>query len=109
RYNVDGPVWSLLDVMSKFLLLGLPLRDIVERVTVAPARVIGRLGEVGTLAVGAHGDAAGLELHEGAFDLVDSHGDTRRAGVTFACDAVGRSGQRVPEATGEAPERQDRR
>ena len=53
----DGPVWSLLDVMSKFLTLGLPMRDIIERVTVAPARVIGRLGEVGTLAVGAHGDA----------------------------------------------------
>lgn len=79
--------------------LGLPLRDIVERVTVTPARVIGRLGEVGTLAVGAHGDAAVLELREGDVDLVDSYGDTRRAGVTFTCHAVVRAGERVTDPT----------
>lgn len=105
RYNVDGPVWSLLDVMSKFLMLGLPLRDIVERVTVTPARVIGRLGEVGTLAVGAHGDAAVLELRDGPVDLVDSYGDTRRASVTFACHAVVRAGQRLPDPAGGVPAR----
>jgi len=102
KYNVDGPVWSLLDVMSKFLLLGLPLRDIVERVTVAPARVIGRLGEVGTLAVGAHGDAAVLELRQGGVDLIDSYGDVRRADVTFACHAVVRAGELVSDVPRQA-------
>ena len=38
--------------ISKFLLLGLPLAEAIEKVTAAPARAMGTLGEIGTLQPG---------------------------------------------------------
>ena len=51
-------------VMSKFLALGLSLEEVVARATVEPAKIIGRVPGLGTLQIGAPGDAA-------VFDYVD--------------------------------------
>lgn len=72
RYNVNGPVFDLVTTMAKFIHLGMTLNDVVERVTSVPARVIGLTGKVGTLAVGAYGDAVVLDPQEGHFELQDS-------------------------------------
>ncbi len=48
------------EVMSKFLAIGMPMRDIVEKTTVAPAKKIGH-PELGTLTPGAFADVAVLE------------------------------------------------
>jgi dihydroorotase len=76
-YNVDGPVFDLATTVAKFLHLGLSLDDALAKVIAVPARVIGFAERLGTLAVGAHGDAVVFDLEEGAFDLVDSLGDRR--------------------------------
>ncbi len=39
--NLNGPVYSMLQVMNKFLNMGLTVQDVVARSTVAPAREIG--------------------------------------------------------------------
>ena len=61
---------SLLQVMSKLLNLGLSLPQVIERVTVAPAREIGH-PELGTLTVSAEADVAVLALHEGDYGYID--------------------------------------
>lgn len=76
-YNVDGPVYDLVNVVNKFLYLGMPLDDALAKVTSVPADTILMPGEVGTLAVGAWGDAVVFELREGAFELVDARGQCR--------------------------------
>ncbi len=76
-YNVDGPVYDLASVVTKFLHLGLSMEEAISRVTSVPAEVIGMKGEVGTLAKGAFGDAVVFELREGAFQLEDSRGEVR--------------------------------
>ncbi|RKU25855.1 amidohydrolase/deacetylase family metallohydrolase [Candidatus Poribacteria bacterium] len=76
-YNVDGPVYDLVNVVNKFLYLGMPLDDALAKVTSVPADTILMPGEVGTLAVGAWGDAVVFELREGAFELVDARGQSR--------------------------------
>ncbi len=76
-YNVDGPVYDLASVVTKFLHLGLSMEEAIARVTSVPAEVIGMKGEVGTLAKGAFGDAVVFELREGAFQLEDSRGEVR--------------------------------
>ena len=76
-YNVDGPVYDLVNVVNKFLYLGMPLDDALAKVTSVPADTILMLGKVGTLAVGAWGDAVVFELREGAFELVDARGQSR--------------------------------
>ncbi len=78
-HNVEGPVFDLITTVSKFLLLGMSLNDAIERVTANPAVTLGMPGRIGTLTVGAEGDAVVLDQQEGRFDLVDSHGVTRTA------------------------------
>lgn len=54
RVRGDGsPHLTLLTVMSKFLYLGMPLREVVRATTARPAELIGLAGEVGTLRPGA--------------------------------------------------------
>lgn len=77
RYNVEGPVFDLATTVSKFLHLGLTLDEALRRVTQVPAEVIRMPGQIGTLAVGAWGDAVVLELQEGSFPFTDSYGETR--------------------------------
>jgi dihydroorotase len=66
--------------MSKFLCLGLPLVDTVRAATDAPAKAL-RRSDLGTLRLGAAGDASLLKLETGDFDYVDSTGE-RMAGQT---------------------------
>jgi dihydroorotase len=79
HYNVDGPVFDLATTVTKFLHLGLSLDDALAKVTAVPARVIRMEGEIGTLAVGALGDAVVFDMQAGVFPLQDSHRETRTA------------------------------
>jgi dihydroorotase len=76
----DGsPAFTLLSVMSKFLHLGMPLEEVVAATTAAPAAVLRRAGEIGSLRPGAIADIAVLRLADGAFPLIDVHGESRTA------------------------------
>ncbi len=48
-YNLNGPVYDLVTTVSKFLVLGLSPDQALEKVTAAPARAMGMLGDIGTL------------------------------------------------------------
>lgn len=76
-YNVNGPAFDLATTVSKFLHLGLPLDDALRKVTATPAETLGMADRIGTLRVGAWGDAVAFELRDGRFDLQDSHGEVR--------------------------------
>lgn len=71
------PLFSLLIVMSKFLLMGMPLRDVIASVTSTPASLIGEKGNLGTLACGSCADIAILKLEDRTIRLVDAEGNTR--------------------------------
>ena len=76
-YNVNGPVYDLANVMTKFLHLGLSLENVIAKVTSVPAGTVLRDSQLGTLAVGSVGDAVLLELRSGEFQLEDSGGEMR--------------------------------
>jgi dihydroorotase len=76
----DGsPEFTLLTVMSKFLHLGMPLREVIAATTARPTALLGRVGQIGTLRPGATADVAILRVREGTFPLSDVLGDTRTA------------------------------
>jgi len=77
--NVQAPVRDLPTTMSKFLALGLGMREVIAAATVDAARSIGRANELGSLRAGAVADIAAFELVEGEFEFRDSH-DTLFAG-----------------------------
>lgn len=96
RFNVAGPVHDLATTLSKFLLLGLSLDEVISLATAAPAAALRRGAELGSLAVGAEADITLLRLEEGRFGLTDSAGTTREARQRLVPAAVIRAGRQWP-------------
>jgi len=72
-------VFTLPNVMSKFIMLGMPVDQVVARVTANAARAIPEFKAYGSLRTGAVADIAVLDLKEGDFEFVDN-ADTKRIG-----------------------------
>jgi len=72
HYNVNGPVFDLATTMSKFLLLGLPLHDVLAKATSVPAGLLGLADRLGSLREGCLADIAIFRLAEGEFEFEDS-------------------------------------
>jgi dihydroorotase len=107
-YNVDGPVYDLVTTASKFLHLGLSLEDVLSRVTAAPARAVGMLDRVGTLAPGREADVTLLRIVEGEFQLSDSGGALETGNRRIEAAAVVRAGRVWPCTTAAHPPAQAR-
>ncbi|HEX2527921.1 MAG TPA: amidohydrolase/deacetylase family metallohydrolase [Geminicoccus sp.] len=88
---VDGPAFDLLRTLSKFICLGMSLEQVVTAATSAPARAIGR-SDLGSLAVGAIGDATVLRDRSGSFDYVDSLGRSMTGNRRLFCQGLVRGG-----------------
>jgi dihydroorotase len=70
---VSGPTYDLLMTLSKFLNLGLTLKEVVLRATANPAKIIGGSQGLGALRVGGVADVAVLEIQKGEFEFTDTH------------------------------------
>src|SRR5216684_2026157 len=66
-------VVDLPNVMSKFIIFGMPLSQIIACATVNAARVFPSFDDRGTLNVGAPADVAIMELREGAFEFINNY------------------------------------
>lgn len=75
--NINGPVFDMPTTLSKFLLLGLSLEDVVLRATCAPVEAMGLSDNVGNLKEGSLGDASIFEMREGRFVYEDAMGKKR--------------------------------
>jgi dihydroorotase len=108
--NINGPVVSMLNTMSKYLSMGMPLQEVIRRSTVTPAREIGH-PELGTLTPGAEADVAVLKRLEGTFSYADC-GRAKMVGRDkIECLMTIRAGEIIYDPTGlsmpaweEAPE-----
>ena len=60
------------NVLSKFLMLGMPLDQVLARGTATPRGLFPAFKGLGTLAVGAPADVTVLEMREGRFEFVDN-------------------------------------
>jgi dihydroorotase len=89
----------MLNVMSKFLDMGMPLDEVIARSTWAPAREIKR-EELGNLSVGAGADIAVLRVEEGSFGFVDTYGARMRGSRKLECELTIRNGRVVYDLSG---------
>ncbi len=71
-YNIQGPVFDQVTTLSKFLHMGMSLEDVIALSTSVTAKAMGKADSIGTLRVGAEGDATIMRLEEGRFTLTDS-------------------------------------
>ena len=92
--RTDG-VFDFPSVLSKFLMLGMPLDQVIARATVNSARSFPAFKDLGTLKAGAPADVAVLDLKEGDFEFVDNYKNARRGRRKLVAQAVVKDGKRV--------------
>ncbi|MEJ0016184.1 MAG: amidohydrolase/deacetylase family metallohydrolase [Acetobacteraceae bacterium] len=76
QISVGGPMFDLPTCLSKFLMLGLDLHEVVALATEAPARLL-HYEDRGTLRPGALADVGLFRLHDGSFPFYDNAGVMR--------------------------------
>jgi dihydroorotase len=97
--SMNGGMKDMLNVMSKFLNMGLPLDDVVARSTWNPAREIKR-EQFGNLSVGAIADVAVLRLVQGNFGFVDVFGARMKGTQKLICELTVHNGKVVWDLNG---------
>lgn len=100
-WNVNSKTSGVVDlpnVMSKFIMFGMPLNQIVAAGTVNAARCFPAFDDRGTLNVGAPADVAIMELREGDFEFLDNYKGTRTGHQRLFPSEVVLSGKRVQRA-----------
>src|SRR5579872_2248423 len=97
--SMNAGMKSMLNVMSKFLNIGMPLDDVVARSTWNPAREI-KHEDLGNLSVGAPADVAVLRLEHGDFGFVDVNGARMRGNQKLDCELTIRDGKVVYDLNG---------
>ncbi len=101
-WNTQSRTTGVVDfpnIMSKFLMLGMPLMDAVACATVNAARVFPAFDNRGTLNVGAPADVAILELREGSFEFLDNYKGTRTGKQRLVPVASVLGGKKTPART----------
>jgi dihydroorotase len=87
------------NVMSKFLMLGMSIHQVIACATINAARSFAIFSNRGTLKVGAPADLAVLELKEGTFEFVDNFGNKRTGRQRLFPSATVLAGRRVATRT----------
>jgi len=90
------------NVMSKMMLLGMSLQDVIRRSTVNPAKEIGRYPELGTLGAGQTADITVLESQNGVFAFKDAWPAKRLGTKRLECVLTIRNGDIVYDRDGRA-------
>ena len=90
--SINAGMKDQLNVMSKFLNMGMTIEDIVLRSTWNPAKIIKREQQIGHLSVGAIADLAVLGVERGKYAFVDSFGARMDGTQKFIGDMTVASG-----------------
>jgi dihydroorotase len=99
RFSMNAGMKDMLNVMSKFLALGMPLDEVILRATWAPAQSIKRkdLGQIGN---GAVADVSVLSLRSGKFGYVDAGGNRIDGNQKLEAELTIREGKIVWDLNG---------
>jgi dihydroorotase len=82
-------------VLSKFLLLGMPLARVIACATSNAVKAMPAFRGLGTLAPGAIADVVVMELQRGSFEFVDNDHAPRSGAQRLAASATIKAGTRV--------------
>ena len=83
---------DILNTMSKFLNMGMPLADVIRANTSRAAEVIKR-ADLGHLAAGAEADIAVLNLRRGKFGFIDVQGGKLMGDQKLECELTVKGGR----------------
>ncbi|MBV9744444.1 MAG: amidohydrolase family protein [Acidobacteriia bacterium] len=101
-WTPEGRTSQVIDfpnVISKFLMLGMSLDQVIACATVNASRAFPIFRQKGTLKPGAPADIAVLELRDGDFEFVDNYGNKRNGRQRMFPSATVLAGKRVAKAS----------
>jgi dihydroorotase len=90
--NMNAAMKDMTITMSKFLVMGMPMKEIILRSTWNPAQTIHH-PEVGHLTVGSPADVAVLRIEKGTFAYEDSAGGRLNGTQKILCEMTIRDGK----------------
>jgi len=90
--SMNAGMKDMLNVMSKFLNMGMPLPDIIEKSTWKPAQVIHRT-DLGHLSEGAPADLAVFRVRDGTFGYIDTAPGKLMGKMKLECELTVRDGK----------------
>ncbi len=97
--SMNGAMKDIVNIMSKFMNMGMSLSEVVNRVTWHPAKYI-KHEELGHLTVGAVADIAVLKLETGKFGFEDIKGKKIEGNQKLQCELTIRNGEIVWDLNG---------
>lgn len=97
--SMNAGMKDMLNVMSKFLAMGVGVDDVIAESTWNPAREIHH-EELGHLSVGAIADVAVLSVEAGDFGFTDMYGARLNGRRKFICELTVRNGKIVYDLNG---------
>ncbi|MGH9664092.1 MAG: amidohydrolase family protein, partial [Bryobacteraceae bacterium] len=92
--SMNAPMMDMPTMLSKFMALGMPLRDIVQSATWNPAQIV-QHPELGHLTPGATADIAVWRVIEGRFGFADAYGGKIDGRQRLICDLTVSAGEIV--------------
>lgn len=102
QFNVAGPTFSLANIMSICLHLGMSFQDVLACVTANPAKHLSLTDRAGSLRPGLPADLTVFRLESGRFELEDCVKKTRVVDRRFIPTMVFKGGKRIDCDLGEA-------
>lgn len=99
--SMNASMKNQLDIMSKFMLMGMSLDDVIKASTWAPAKAIQR-EELGHLSEGAIADIAILRVLKGKFGFYDKTGYKLSGKQKFECEITIKGGAIAYDLNGTA-------
>jgi dihydroorotase len=97
--SMNSGMKDILNTMSKFLNLGMPLQDVIKANTARAAEVIKR-PDLGHLGAGAEADVAVLTVRKGKFGFIDTGGGKMLGDQKLECELTLKGGQVVWDLNG---------
>lgn len=97
--SMNAGMKDLLNVMSKFLNIGMDLQQVMQCTTWNPAQAIHR-DDLGHLSIGAVADIAVFTVQQGKFGFVDSGGNKVMGTKKLQCELTLREGKIVYDLNG---------
>ena len=99
RFSMNAGMKSMLNIMSKYMAIGMSLKDAVIRATWNPAKSIKRQ-DLGNLSEGAVGDITVLSVQNGKFGFVDAGGNRLEGNQKLEAELTIRAGKIVWDLNG---------
>jgi dihydroorotase len=97
--SMNAGMKDMLNVMGKFLAMGMSVDDVIARSTWNPAREI-KQEQLGNLSVGSPADVAVLRLEKGNFGFTDMYGARMAGTQKLTCELTVRDGKVVYDLNG---------